>query len=1071
MTKKSNDNICGDDFFELTNNEEKYQNYIKDQIGYLEKNLPSMSNYEIESCVTKIIYDFCTFGYSFDLTKLPVLEFIEKYEKYLTKMGKVEILFELNNYAIAEEYIKKNYEELKKEFQKKFIAFKHFDRFSEFDTTDGEYFITAICLYGEEKAKEREIYIVPYSYKANPLTYLLFKYFRNDITFLYPEGEEAYLLGFYFDFTWKYFKKMLVDLEREGEVNCLNKLISCIIYNQKVFSNYDDVEDYFQDFSYIEKIYRILRFNDQNILNDEYHFSLSETFKKDEEHALQNIKPSKKKASKVLSGPFFANINYLKSLSKAELPTDEIYQNCLKLFEIFFQEYLPYLTKATPQIIRRIFNRFIAGEYLFDILKINSDISLVHYYKTGEIIPLKETDIEENVILKTNTREYYDIKKICQNASDDTTMKILSNELERNQTVNTYKILSFFGYNRAKRMLLSSLGFSITEKIIAIKFNDNKIKEKFVDLLFDDLSHVEKIIKSVKDVDNFFIVFESLYLNDFKLLTLPQIAKRVANFECYLNPNTQKIIDNLLLLNQVSKGNPLDNKVNAIKLYDEYRMRKHSSIPDIRGNMNNLEYSMVDMHSPEIISNGIGKYMYPNNSVASSCLTPAGKASSCLEHGAINENGRFFKVTINGRILAYSWVWRAGDIICFDNIEVTEESQSIPNFSSLILNIYQKASEEIIKISESQEKNPIKAAIVGCNPIDILSNELKTLTPITSMVKETFKPNKGENLYLTDSKDNQYLLSGTLNDSINTEDRECVYHYQRPQIKEFKDIPYEILKRELNSIYFDYCLYTSTSYNAIKLDYESGYLGEDWFIGYKKDGTYDLYYANPNEETLAEIQKFIDLSNVIIKPQINIAKDYSELDYYLFRNSYNINHKELKEYLASIKETFNDYSKFGYFHGVRGDIKYVGQILLDNAITSSAFGNHPGGGGSNGSHFICVAEIGSSIYNIYCDYEGFIISPNICAFKTGIITVSNSVADITKSRCLIRPTGGSGEFQVLDYISLDSVDCMTINPENIENIAMILYLQEYTNRDIPLVTKRDFKKIDKNELKRLIKLK
>ena len=1071
MEKKVNKEIHGDAYFNLINNEGEFLNYVKEKIQYLEDNIASLSNYEIESYVTRIVYDFCTFGYSFDLTKLPVLWFVEKYEKYLTRMGKLGILFEINNYELAEEYIQKNYEELKEEFQKTFIAFSHFDRFSEFGTTDIEYKITALCLYGEEETKDRGLFIVPQSYKANPLTYLLFKYFRNDIIFLYPEGEGDYLLGFYFDFTWKYYKKMLVDLEREGDYDCLNKLIHHIIYNQKVFSKYDDVEDYFQDFSYVEQIFRILRFNGKKSRTDRHYLKLSEVFKNDEEYVLKNTNASKERATKVLSTTFFANINYLKSLPKSEWENDEVYQEDIKLFNEFFQEYFNYLTKATPQIIRRIFNRIILGEYLFDILKINSDTSLLHYYKTGEIIFFQENDLKEDIIFKTNTREYYDIKRICQKSISEKKIETFSDNLEGRQTVCAYKILSFFGYNRAKRILSSSLGFSITEQLANIKFKDKNAKEKFVDLLFNDLSLVEKIIKSGKDVESFFIIFENLYLNDFKLLTLPQIAKRVANFECYLTPNTQKIIDNLLLLNQVNKGEPLANKVNAIKLYDEYRMRTQSSIPDIKESMNNLEYSMVDMHSPEIISNGIGKYMYPNNSLASSCLTPAGKASSCLEHGAINENGRFFKITINGRILAYSWVWRAGDIICFDNIEVTEESKAIPNFSSLIINIYKAASEKIIKISEMYEPKPIKAAIVGCNPIDILTNELEALPPVKSFVKENFKPNQSENLYLTDSKDNQYLLTGTLDESIETEDRECVYHYQRPAIKEFKDIPYKKLKEELNSIYFDYCLYTGISYNSINLDYEYGYLGEDWFIGYRNDGTYDVYYAHPSEESLKEMQRFVDLNNVIVKPKVYIAKDYSEIDYYLSETSYDINHDAVKEYLESLKEIFNEYSQFGYFHGTDGDIKAIGQILLDNAITSSAFGNHRGGGGSNGSHFICVAEIGSSAYETYNRNEGFIISPNICAFKTGIIPLSTSMTDLIKSRCIIRPTGVAGERQVLDYISLDSIDCITINPENIENMAKILYLQEYAKRDIPLVTNQTFKKIDKSELKRLIKLK
>ncbi|MDE5629978.1 MAG: hypothetical protein K2I70_00110, partial [Bacilli bacterium] len=152
-----------DAYFNLINNEKAFHLHIKEEIRYLEENITSLSNYEIESFVTRIIYDFCAFGRSFDLTQLPVLWFVGKYDKYLTRMGKVELLFEINNYELAEEYIQKNYKQLKEEFQKKFIAFRHFDRFSDFDTTDGEYKINALCLYGEE-AKDRELFIVPLSY-------------------------------------------------------------------------------------------------------------------------------------------------------------------------------------------------------------------------------------------------------------------------------------------------------------------------------------------------------------------------------------------------------------------------------------------------------------------------------------------------------------------------------------------------------------------------------------------------------------------------------------------------------------------------------------------------------------------------------------------------------------------------------------------------------------------------------------------------------------------------------------------------------------------------------------------
>lgn len=1086
MNKLKRFAMDGDSLFKLMNDEDAYQAHIEEKINFLKENYASLDYFEKEKLIDNIIHDFSMFGSSFDLTKLPVFAFLDTYEKDFKSYfkDKVSILFEINNYQLAEEYILKNYEELKNEFHKKYIVFFHFNSLDDFGFDEFEYKMNALMLYGEDAWESRDLFIVPGSYKANPLTYLLFKYFKDDITFLYPKGEEGCLKGFYFDLNWQYFKKMLVDLERQGDYTNLENIINEIIYHQKVFTYPEGTEDFFKDFTWIEKIAKSLHrsYRNESSLLSSRQSTIYDTFKIDEKYMLDNNPSSKVLASKVFSKEFFANLNYLKTLSKADWPSDEVYLNGIKIFYDFLLEYNPKFTKLTMPMARRILNRVILGTSLFDVLKINNDLSLIHYYRTDEIDFFDYSMVNLESIEKSNPKEFIQLKKIYKdslyhfetedpNNIDNVRSFIHSRDKETVISSSVYNLLDFFGFNRAKKILLSKISIELINQLIKLKFADEIIKEKFLSILFSDLPLLKRILKNSKDIINLQIVFESLYNNDFKPLTLPQIAKRVENYECYLTPNTQKIIDNLLLLNQVSKGEPLANKVSAIKLYDEYRLREYSSIPDISGKYQNLEYSLVDMHAPEIISNGIGKYMYPNNSLASSCLTPAGKAASCMEHGAINPHGRFFKITLNGKIIAYSWVWRAGHVLCFDNIEITSEVTSIPNYESLILDIYRLASKEIMSISASNEEKPIKASIIGANPIDVLFPELKKLTPVKSFVKEHFKPNNSDKLYLTDSKEYQYLLEGKIDESINTEDAAPIYKYQRPKIREFSSVPYKELKRELNSIYFDYCIYVNRAYQPIKDIYESGYLGEDWFIGYKANGEYDLYYANPKEDTLKEISQFVDLNNVIVKPMIYIAKDYSVLDHYLDSNNYDIKKDDLKEYLRSLKEIFAGYSPNGYFHSPGGKMKALGQILLDGAITSSSFGNHQGGNGSNGSHFICVAEIGTKLYHNYSTSEGFIINPNICAFKTAVIPYHKVADNLTNSRSVIRISGGEGECQVLDYISLSSVDCMTINPFYLENIAKILYLQEFTKQDIPLVLRESFKTVDKEELKRLIKLK
>lgn len=180
-------------------------------------------------------------------------------------------------------------------------------------------------------------------------------------------------------------------------------------------------------------------------------------------------------------------------------------------------------------------------------------------------------------------------------------------------------------------------------------------------------------------------------------ITLDKILKRINKVSYLLFPNNYQIGDNLANLDLVAKGEPFFEKIEAISLYDIYRNRVWSSIPEISGQVESLNYSLVDMHDVDIISNGIGEYIYPNNVFASSCLTPNGKASSCLKHGATNPHGRFLKITKNGKIIGYSWLWRQGELLCLDNLELTKGYLSIPNNEKVIYKILTNIANSFIE--------------------------------------------------------------------------------------------------------------------------------------------------------------------------------------------------------------------------------------------------------------------------------------------------------------------------------------------------------------------------------------
>ncbi len=234
-----------------------------------------------------------------------------------------------------------------------------------------------------------------------------------------------------------------------------------------------------------------------------------------------------------------------------------------------------------------------------------------------------------------------------------------------------------------------------------------------------------------------------------------------------------------------------------------------------------------------------------------------------------------------------------------------------------------------------------------------------------------------------------------------------------------------------------------------------------------------MFYRTVNERIFKEISSYLSISiDSLTKNPIIITHDYTGLDYLLDRNNYDINVGELKEYLKNVRDTISSVTKEDFYHTPHS-MENFGHIIYDGAITSSAFGQHRGGSGTNGSHFICVAAMDSELFRGLSLNEGFILDKNICAFPTEFNVSSKVDSSIFRdSRYPIRIEGGKGELHVLDYIELNKAKGILINGDNEGNIAKILYILEQRESNLPILIDRNkFYTIDKNELKRLIKLK
>jgi len=154
-------------------------------------------------------------------------------------------------------------------------------------------------------------------------------------------------------------------------------------------------------------------------------------------------------------------------------------------------------------------------------------------------------------------------------------------------------------------------------------------------------------------------------------------------------------------------------------------------------------------------------------------------------HSATSKNGRVFVIKDqDGNVIAQSWVWRNGQVLCFDNIEVPSKAIARgkaegKSLASIIFDLYKKAASDLLiedekiykrlleegKITQEQYQNlRLTMVTVGLGFNDI-AEELKnrahrTVSPLHPLeVKNIIEYEKHKGLYTSDSRE-QYVLAG-----------------------------------------------------------------------------------------------------------------------------------------------------------------------------------------------------------------------------------------------------------------------------------------------------------------------
>lgn len=206
------------------------------------------------------------------------------------------------------------------------------------------------------------------------------------------------------------------------------------------------------------------------------------------------------------------------------------------------------------------------------------------------------------------------------------------------------------------------------------------------------------------------------------------------------------------------------------RLYEKMKIKRKSSIPRIVNFVNidsdKLQIEILRMDDP--LGLFVGEKRYTN-----SCLKLGDIGEDCLRHSI--SNGRTVCIYLCNNdekiMLAESWIWRNGNLICFDNIEGTNYLKKHEEYKDLVFLCYQKLTKLLVK-HMNDNYDYIGAVTVGKGQSDIDLSKYN----LNGLQDLYFYP-KNYNGYI-DSKVG-YFLYGNIKEVDTVITEPCIYMDER----------------------------------------------------------------------------------------------------------------------------------------------------------------------------------------------------------------------------------------------------------------------------------------------------
>lgn len=474
----------------------------------------------------------------------------------------------------------------------------------------------------------------------------------------------------------------------------------------------------------------------------------------------------------------------------------------------------------------------------------------INVYTPDEIESFVENLKEEQVIVLNNKL----FKQICEKLLNNYKDENLDKSSIRNLAIRLYLAV---GYQNSKNLIDLKVPFTRYEYIFneidikKIQLNDNGepiINKKLNNFMFgsninDDTTNINRLLqdkipefeKRFADVYN---SWEIIYQNLNGNVSVARILKWFEENKVLLNPDEYRLAN---VLNEI--GTDERNLAKARELYNDMKNRKFSTIPKIFGSCNNeYTYEILDLDDPLGLVVGY---------ITRCCFLINGASKSSLFHSAQSKDGRIFVVRKNGELVAQSWVWRNGNLVCFDNVE----TRGIYDHD-ILLEAYKQASKKFIDISEKDEstKEQIKLVTFG-------GRYSRISKPKDRVPTDRIQTPRVDGQIYCDAEDEQFILASNGERELYYGDVKAQYKDDRKKIDRYVELT--LLDREqkssiikkIKSIEF---VKTGNIRNIDFDNYRYGAIADDWYILLNNNGEVECMLLDNDERAREELYDEID---------------------------------------------------------------------------------------------------------------------------------------------------------------------------------------------------------------------